>query len=123
MADLAGIFKALSDINRLRIMTALLRSGTELCICEIMDTINIAQYNVSRCVKELRVAGLIEERREGRFMFYSVVKPQTDVVKCLFKALKALTDDIFAEDHQRLTRRLSLREGNKCVIGMRGGKQ
>ena len=118
MADFVSIFKALSDINRLRIMTALLRSGTELCICEIMDTIDIAQYNVSRCVKELRVAGLIEERKEGKFVFYTVVKPHTDAEKHLFNTLRALNDDIFTEDHKRLTKRLALREKGKCVVGM-----
>ncbi|MHB9155822.1 MAG: ArsR/SmtB family transcription factor [Endomicrobiales bacterium] len=122
MKTYVDVFKALSDGNRLRIMAALLRAGTELCICEIMDTLDIAQYNVSRYVKELRVAGLLEERREGRFVFYSVAKPRTAAGKYLIKALESIKDDTAAGDHRRLTQRLALREKGKCVVGMRGCK-
>jgi len=122
MDTYADIFKALSDLNRLRIVVALLKSGTELCICEIMDTLDIAQYNVSRYVKELRIADILKERREGRFVFYSVKKPETDVEKYLNKALKVMGNDMSEEDRKRLKKRLALRQDGKCVVGMRGCK-
>ena len=122
MDTYADIFKALSDLNRLRIVVALLKSGTELCICEIMDTLDIAQYNVSRYVKELRIADILKERREGRFVFYSVKKPETDVEKYLNKALKVMGNDMSEEDRKRLKKRLALRQDVKCVVGMRGCK-
>lgn len=121
MKGYVKIFKSLSDMNRLRIMAVLLKAGTELCICEIMDALGIAQYNVSRHVKELRGAGLLEERRAGRFVFYSVAKPRTRSHTCLFEALKAMQDEALKADYQRLRKRLALREGGTCVVGMRGG--
>ena len=100
-------------------MVALLKSGKELCICEIMDTLDIAQYNVSRYVKELRVAGLLEERKEGRFVFYSAVNCENDTERLLFKMLESLQNETLKEDNKRLAKRLSLRQAGKCVIGMR----
>jgi len=119
MNSFVDVLKALSDVNRLRIMVTLLKSGKELCICEIMDTLDIAQYNASRYVKELRTAGLLEERREGRFVCYSVSNPQTDTEKYLLKTLGTLEGGIIAEDRKRLAKRLAMRENGKCVIGMR----
>lgn len=119
MTDLTKVLKALSDRNRLRIMAALLRAEKELCICEIMDTVALAQYNVSRYVKELRTAGLLEESKEGRFVFYSVKEPENDAEKCLYKMIMAAEDDVLKEDYKRLTKRLALREDGKCVVGMR----
>lgn len=118
MTGLKNVLKALSDSNRLRIMAALLRAGRELCICEIMDTVALAQYNVSRHVKELRTAGLLGERKEGRFVFYAVTKPINDAQKYLYKMIRASKDDILIEDYKRLTKRLALREDGKCIVGM-----
>jgi ArsR family transcriptional regulator, arsenate/arsenite/antimonite-responsive transcriptional repressor len=112
---LVNTFKALSDSTRLRIMFVLLQARGELCICEIMDALALAQYNVSRHMKELKIAGLVRERRQGRFVFYALRKPDTRVNGLLLKALDSAPDRAaFVDDSRRLRKRLALREKTAC---------
>ena len=69
MGNSIKIFKSLSDSTRVRILRLLLEADCELCICEIMDSLNLAQYNVSKHAKELKSAGILKEMRSGRFVF------------------------------------------------------
>jgi len=62
------IAKALSDPTRLRILCAL-RSG-EVCVCQIQAMLGVAASTVSRHLGLLEGAGLLESRREGRWMHY-----------------------------------------------------
>ena len=64
------IFKALSDMNRLRIME-LLQSG-ETSVGHISHTLNMSQSNVSHQLKLLRQSQLVKSRRNGQSMLYSI---------------------------------------------------
>ena len=64
--------KAVSHPLRLRVL-ALLEPG-ELCVCQIAETLQVPQSSVSEALKELRRAGFLTERKEGRWVFVSVVK-------------------------------------------------
>ena len=66
--ELVNEFKALADETRLRI-TALL-SVEKLCVCEIMDILNMNQPRISRHLGILKQAGLIEEARKGKWVIY-----------------------------------------------------
>ena len=68
MENFIKIFKALSDETRLRIYLLLLRR--ELCVCEIVDILNIEQSRVSHCLRILKEAGLVNSRREGTWIIY-----------------------------------------------------
>ncbi len=68
MKKLAQTFKALSDETRLRIL-ALLTQG-ELCVCDLMAVLQLPQSTVSRHLAYLRNTGLIDDRREGIWMYY-----------------------------------------------------
>jgi len=68
MEKFIKIFKALSDETRLRIYLLLLRE--ELCVCEIVDILNIEQSRVSHCLRILKEAGLVNSRREGTWIIY-----------------------------------------------------
>ena len=114
-----NILKALSDKTRLRIVLALLHGKRELCICEIMDVLELAQYNVSRHVRELKIAGLVRERKEGKFVFYALIRPRDDFHAFLLKALESLDAGNTAEDARRLHKRLALRVNGKCVVGVK----
>lgn len=67
------IFKVISDTNRLKILEML--RGGELCQCEIVPVIDQSQPNVSRHLRLLEEAGLIQSRRDGVRMFYEVTDP------------------------------------------------
>jgi ArsR family transcriptional regulator len=68
--DLARRFQALSDVKRLRIL-ALLRAG-ERCVCELMESVGVPQPLLSFHLRILREAGLVTDRREGRWVHYAI---------------------------------------------------
>ncbi len=68
MRELVAIIKALADENRVRILWAV--RGRELCVCQIVELLGLAQSTVSRHVSILHQARLVEGRKEGRWMFY-----------------------------------------------------
>ncbi len=63
-------FRALSDETRLRIID-LLRGG-ERCVCELTDALDAGQSLLSFHLKTLKDAGLVTDRREGRWAYYSL---------------------------------------------------
>lgn len=63
--------KAVSHPLRLRVL-ALLGSG-ELCVCQVAEVLQVPQSSVSEALRELRRAGFVNERKEGRWVFVSVV--------------------------------------------------
>ena len=69
--DLTQIFKLLSDETRLRILMYLIREG-ELHVTALCERLQQSQPAVSHHLALLRVAGLIEPRRDGKHNFYSV---------------------------------------------------
>jgi ArsR family transcriptional regulator len=66
----AELFHALSDPIRLRVV-ALLRNG-ERCVCELTDEMELAQSRLSWHLKTLKDAGFITDRREGRWIYYTL---------------------------------------------------
>lgn len=68
MRDLLTITKALADEARVRALMAL--GGGELCACQIVELLGLANSTVSKHLSILRAAGLVTARKEGRWMFY-----------------------------------------------------
>ena len=64
------LFHALSDPTRLSILQRL-RFG-ERCVCELTDSLEAAQSRLSFHLKVLKDAGLVTDRREGRWMYYTL---------------------------------------------------
>src|SRR5215210_3544716 len=71
----AQLFHALSDETRLSILERL-RLG-ERCVCDLTDALDAAQSRLSFHLKVLKDAGLVSDRREGRWMYYTL---NTDVL-------------------------------------------
>jgi ArsR family transcriptional regulator len=85
--DLVQIFKLLSDETRLRILLSLAREG-ELHVSAICDQMGQSQPAVSHHLALLRVAGLIEARRDGKHNFYSVRRtPFYRLIEGLFESI------------------------------------
>ncbi len=68
--ELMRRFKALSDPHRLRILDRL-RSG-ERCVCDLIDALDAGQSLLSFHLKVLKDAGLVTDRREGRWSYYTI---------------------------------------------------
>jgi ArsR family transcriptional regulator len=68
MREWMAAIKALGDENRVRILSAL--QGRELCVCQIVELLELAQSTVSKHLSILHQARLIESRKDGRWIFY-----------------------------------------------------
>jgi DNA-binding transcriptional ArsR family regulator len=68
--DVAKVFKALSDPTRIRILRLL--RGRDLCVCELMSVLGMEQSRISHQMRVLREAGLVADRRNGRWMIYRI---------------------------------------------------
>lgn len=68
--DAARVFHALSDGTRLEIIGQL--QGGERCVCELTDTLDASQSRLSFHLKVLKDAGLVTDRREGRWSYYEL---------------------------------------------------
>lgn len=75
MEKLVTLAKILSDINRLKII-ALMYREKELCVCEICDTLKLSQPLVSRHLKQMREANLVQTQQSGKWMIYSLQKDE-----------------------------------------------
>lgn len=116
------VFNALSDRTRLRIIRILLKAGTELCVCELMDSLAESQYNVSRHLKVLKNSGLVKNNEVGKWAFYSLKKSADKFNRYIKKAISEIPEDVFRLDEWRLKKRLSLRKKGKCVVGIGDSK-
>ncbi|TWI46308.1 DNA-binding transcriptional ArsR family regulator [Pseudomonas duriflava] len=65
------LFKCLADETRLR-MTLLIAREQELCVCELACALNESQPKVSRHLAQLRSCGLLEDRRQGQWVYYRI---------------------------------------------------
>jgi ArsR family transcriptional regulator, arsenate/arsenite/antimonite-responsive transcriptional repressor len=70
MKTFIRIMKALSDPNRVRILKLLGRK--ELCVCELQDLVGLAQSTVSKHMKLLEEAGLVNFRKDGSWIIYQL---------------------------------------------------
>jgi DNA-binding transcriptional ArsR family regulator len=68
MLQLISIASALSDASRVRALMAL--RGGELCLCQIIELLGLAPATVSKHMTLLRDAGLVETRKQGRWMYF-----------------------------------------------------
>ncbi len=99
MKEELNLFKALSDETRLRITVLLSRK--ELCVCQIQWVLGFSQAMVSRHLTVLKNAGLVQDRRKGLWIFYSLSKPRNELEKSIHKYLREYFTkryDLFRKD-------------------------
>ncbi|HNS22690.1 MAG TPA: metalloregulator ArsR/SmtB family transcription factor [Sedimentisphaerales bacterium] len=84
MREILEIAKAIADGNRLRVLMAL--AGGELCVCQIVELLELAPSTVSKHMSILRQARLVESRKDGRWMHYRL--PGRDAPKAVREAVR-----------------------------------
>lgn len=87
MDELVLLSKAMGDLNRLNTV-ALIQREKELCVCEICDTLELSQPLVSRHLKQLKNAKVLDSHKEGKWMRYSIVASPSDVLAAYLKSLE-----------------------------------
>lgn len=81
MERLVQLAKVFSDINRLKILVLVLRD-TQVCVCEICDTLGLSQPLVSRHLKQMKKSNILESQQEGKWVIYSLTKSPDSILKC-----------------------------------------
>jgi len=107
--------KALADETRVRLLMAL--EGREVCVCQLIELVGLAPSTVSKHMSILRQAGLVEARKEGRWMFYR--HPQCCASPVATQALAWARDCLAAEskvqdDRARMTQVLEMDPEELC---------
>jgi ArsR family transcriptional regulator len=82
----ARLFHALSDEIRLEVID-LLRDG-ERCVCELTDALEIAQPRLSWHLRALKEAGVLTDRRDGRWVYYSLARDTFEEAESVLSVLK-----------------------------------
>jgi ArsR family transcriptional regulator len=98
----ASLFKTLSDPTRLRLLN-LLACG-ETCVCDLADTLRVVQPKVSRHLRLLKRAGLVEARHNGKWTHYRWAQHGDPLVRHVLKGLgdwMAADDRLKGERHRR----------------------
>ncbi|CUB03782.1 metalloregulator ArsR/SmtB family transcription factor [Marinomonas fungiae] len=94
-------YKCLADDTRLRSMLLIQLEG-ELCVCELMQAIDESQPKVSRHLAQLRGCGLLTDRRQGQWVFYSINETLPDWAKLVLQVTANENLEIIAADLARL---------------------
>ena len=89
--QLVTVFHALSDETRLAIVRRL--AGGERCVCDLQDLLDAAQSRLSYHLKTLKEAGLIADRRDGRWVHYSLVPGALENVSEFLGGLEAAAQE------------------------------
>ena len=87
MKEAARFFKVLADESRLK-MLWLLFNRCELCVCDIMAVLEITQSKASRHLATMRNLGIVSDRREGQWSYYSLCPVEDNLAKDHLKLLK-----------------------------------
>jgi len=116
LSHAAGLYKALAHPARLRIL-AMLRGG-ELCACQIAAVLGLAPSTVSAHLADLRRAGLVTERREGRWIHYAI--PATLAAQRVLAQASILLeeDDQVAKDDALVTRLRQISATELCRVDL-----
>jgi ArsR family transcriptional regulator len=116
MLEVVAIGRALADPTRVRIVAAL-RNG-ELCVCELVDALEISQSSLSSHLQICRQAGVVTTRKESRWIYYSLSTRYGPLIERIFSELQTVgRDERLRTDAMRLKKRLRMRERGRCVVG------
>jgi len=90
MNEYIEVFKALSDMTRLKIIWLLTNIDEKICVSEIVEVLEEYQYNVSRNLRILKNAKLIEEVKEGKWVFYYLSPVNNEFRHTIQEAIKSI---------------------------------
>jgi ArsR family transcriptional regulator len=79
LRELEMFFLALADQTRLRLLN--LMRAEEVCVCFLTDVLGESQPKISRHLAYLRSAGLVEARRDGKWMHYRIIVPENEIAR------------------------------------------
>ena len=114
VSDLETLFSGFADPTRLRILN-LLAAG-ELCVCDLVDILELPQPLVSRHLAYLRRTGLVDVTRESKYAHYRLAEPAHPVHRNLVNCVRSCFTGIKSLDRERAraVKRVAARESAPC---------
>lgn len=111
------VIKAASDSNRLRILMAL-HNCNELCVCYIVELLEVTGATVSRHLSILSNAGLINSRKKGRWVYYRISDDMDPGKQGFNKWLvkTAGSETVVIADKDKLRRILTNNNDSSCCL-------
>ncbi|MEZ5345587.1 MAG: metalloregulator ArsR/SmtB family transcription factor [Pyrinomonadaceae bacterium] len=102
LTDMETLFTALSDQTRLRLLNLI--RNEEVCVCFFVEALDESQPKISRHLAYLRKAGLVETRRDGKWMHYKLSMPEDENLQNIInETLNRLAQsDQMRGDYERL---------------------
>lgn len=110
--------KAVAHPLRLRVLGLL--AGGELCVCQVAEVLQVPVSSVSEALRELRRAGFVVERKDGRWVHVSLAPDRTPLVEALAAAAAELPE--VAEDRSRVGAVRGLGIPAVCQKQQKGGR-
>ncbi|CAN5733930.1 hypothetical protein BH23GEM3_BH23GEM3_24510 [soil metagenome] len=95
-AQIARWFRALSDETRVEIVRRLARG--EQCVCDLQSALDAAQSRLSFHLKTLKTAGLVVDRREGRWVYYSLDPDALDAMAAVLREVRPSAGEALRAD-------------------------
>ncbi len=110
--NIINVFKALSDETRLRILNLLFEQ--ELCVCDIMETLQISQTKASRHLGYMKNAGLVNDKKQAQWVYYRMADlTNGDFIESLVKN-NLRKEEIYISDLKHLSDWLIVK-GKDCI--------
>jgi len=97
--DAVNFFKCLSDETRLSIVM-LVVEHQELCVCDLTEKLQLSQPKISRHLALLRASGILQDRRQGQWVYYSIAADLPSWCNEIFDVLKLQHTTIFPQFHR-----------------------
>ncbi len=117
MQDILNIYKALSEETRLRVLK-LLDHG-ELCVCDIVAALDMIQPKVSFHLAILKEAGLIKDRKQGKWVHYKI--DDSDIFRrfLILSVVENILEEAVREDKKRLHKFLERKQQKITIVPIR----
>lgn len=117
MNDVVLLGKALSDATRVRILCALV--DQELCVCEMVDALEMGQSTLSSHLQIIRQSGLVTTTRRHKMVAYELTDDAQRLLAAVFESNHdaLATDKRLKRDKSRIAQRIALRSNGICVLG------
>lgn len=113
MKDLTTLFGALADETRLRIINLLLER--ELCVCELVEVLNMSQPRISRHLNILKQTELLHNWREGKWIHCSIKKELPNYCKTLLNGVKkGLSQNKLGKIDLQKLKKVQRKPGKSC---------
>lgn len=112
MNAIASLFQSVADETRLRILALLMEE--ELCVCDLIEVLQLPQSTISRHLAHLKNAGWVKDRRDGVWIYYAIPRNIGKIHQFLLPVLRTFLPDmdVARKDLERLH---TLSKGSGCA--------